>query len=706
MKRLFLAVQFLFLALTTHSQITLGDILGRNPPVGVDTNYYPFYNGVQMIEIDNVGSWERAVAWHEMSQPRALSWSMLIPWTGPNIYLFRDQSGKIVKAFNTKISTEQLTNNFRRIPIKQKSQNLSHQLMGGFHTGKYHVDLYSYNSRYLEFNGLYKVYDMDSVSMMSEVFGGPHIHGKAGLIDSLGNFFLDWEYDNIIPAGQNIVTCKSDECMMINRNKESMLSGEYTSVNENYLDEFVFYRNEKIAAIYYPKEDKVHYINEYDWIDFENMHYARNNSASWRQPGLFRYSKSGKFGFISAEFEEISPAVYDKIYWFNEGRAMVCKDGKFGYIDSAVAEIIPCRYEYGEMFRSGIAVVIEGGREKCIDKSGSEVTTGCRKKEEWRHKTGTYVTGMTIVGTNTGYGVINSKQEFVVPPVYEQIRPIRMNSRSYKPDSLGYFDVTSNKKHGIVDAKGKLILPLAYDEISEYPNDRGFRAVKKNGKWGAVNSRWQIIVPCVYDEVSVYSGQSRFAIANYIGHGYPQKRVVGLTDTSGKIIVAPYYSSIHSFKNGWAMVMKDSLCGFIDSLGNIVIPLRFERLNSEFHNGLCLAYQNGKAGFIDTTGAIVIPCIYDDARVFTGEATGVKQGEKWALIDGEGKLITDFVYDYISYEWRRDGEVQVRRDGKLGYINARGKVVIPIIYDDEWGYGPDKGHLLEKDGKREWVKAK
>lgn len=698
-----LSLLFSFLPILLTAQIHLFNY----PPRGnsIDTFYYPYYNGVQMIEIDNVGAWEAEVAWHEMTQPRALSWNMLIPGPGLNVYLFRDNTGKIIKAFNTNETPEHLTKAFRKIPLNRESNNPVHQLTGGFHTGKYHQELYSYHSRQLEFNGLYKVYDMTQHQVSNPGFTYYHI-GKVGLIDSLGNFFLPIEYDNIIPAGNKIVTAKDGISVLMDRNKKNVAGEQYNNCDESYQDDFIFYKEGKICAIYKPRTDKLFRVDHFDWIDFDNMHYVINNRSSWKHPALFKYGKDGKFGFINEEFIPVSPPVYDKIYWFNENRAMVCRDGKFGFIDSTVTEVIPCRFDYAEFFRNGMTVVIEDNKEKCLDKNGIEIKEGCRKKTEWRNITGTYVIGMTIVRTDAGSGVINEKQQFVVPPLYEQIRPVRLNSYSYKSDTIGYFDVTSNKKHGLIDSKGKIILPCEYDEFSEYPNDRGFRAVKKNGKWGVVNSQWLMIIPCVYDEVSVYSGQNRFFIAKYDGAGYPQKRSVGITDTSGKIIVPPTYGSINSFRNGWALVQNDSLFGFIDSLGSVVIPIKFERLNSEFHNGLCVAWQNGKAGFINEEGEIVIQCIYDEARVFTGEATGVQRGDRWALIDRNGKQITDFIYEYISYEWYRDGEVAVRKNGKLGFINAKGKEVIPCIYDNRWGYSPDKGHHLEKDGERVWVKAK
>ena len=66
----------------------------------VDTIYYPFQNGIQMIAILNFSCWERFIARKEAMHPRALHWSEVIPPRSPNMYLFRDKSGKILKSYH------------------------------------------------------------------------------------------------------------------------------------------------------------------------------------------------------------------------------------------------------------------------------------------------------------------------------------------------------------------------------------------------------------------------------------------------------------------------------------------------------------------------------------------------------------------------------------------------------------------------------
>lgn len=62
-----------------------------------------------------------------------------------------------------------------------------------------------------------------------------------------------------------------------------------------------------------------------------------------------------------------------------------------------------------------------------------------------------------------------------------------------------------------------------------------------------------------------------------------------------------------------------------------------------------------------------------------------KDGEKFALANENGKIITDFVYDDDGGNWRfRDGNsgIALRKDGKYGVVDGRtGEILIPFQYD-------------------------
>ncbi|MCE5309912.1 MAG: WG repeat-containing protein [Acidobacteriales bacterium] len=95
-----------------------------------------------------------------------------------------------------------------------------------------------------------------------------------------------------------------------------------------------------------------------------------------------------------------------------------------------------------------------------------------------------------------------------------------------------------------------------------------------------------------------------------------------------------------------------------------------------------IPFQNGGMwGYRDNSGRIVIPPRYQVAQAFSPEGlAAVVDDGGWAYIDTAGRtvirpLVVDNGPDYF-----REGVARFRRDGKVGFFNTRGTVVIKPAY--------------------------
>ena len=124
------------------------------------------------------------------------------------------------------------------------------------------------------------------------------------------------------------------------------------------------------------------------------------------------------------------------------------------------------------------------------------------------------------------------------------------------------------------------------------------------------------------------------------------------------------HDDIGKFSDGMAWIRKDDKFGYIDTSGELVIPMIYDAFISDtidtqvvmidFSEGLAAVIVDGKCGFINKTGELVIPAIYD-GDFFRGE--------------------------WISYiPMFDDGLARVRKDGKFGYINQTGDIAVPFEY--------------------------
>lgn len=145
-----------------------------------------------------------------------------------------------------------------------------------------------------------------------------------------------------------------------------------------------------------------------------------------------------------------------------------------------------------------------------------------------------------------------------------------------------------------------------------------------------------------------------------------------------------YGTSFLDFSDGLLPVGRNLEWGFMNTSGEIVIPLEFRRVGA-FSEGRAFVYSfsDRKYGFIDTTGNQVIPCEYDMVTEFHDGLAAVCKNGKWGFIDKQGKVVVPFKYDSaFSFREGLAKVLVIGRDGAYyaGIVNRAGIEVIPLIY--------------------------
>lgn len=111
-------------------------------------------------------------------------------------------------------------------------------------------------------------------------------------------------------------------------------------------------------------------------------------------------------------------------------------------------------------------------------------------------------------------------------------------------------------------------------------------------------------------------------------------------------IIPAVYDQMGDYSEGKFVVVKDENIGVVDTLNNIIIPLK---------------YKN------------VTDCI--DDRFFVSNDM-----DKWAMASGSGKLLTDFKYDNImGYQY---GVARVVMENKIGYLDSLGGTILPCKFEE------------------------
>jgi hypothetical protein len=222
--------------------------------------------------------------------------------------------------------------------------------------------------------------------------------------------------------------------------------------------------------------------------------------------------------------------------------------------------------------------------------------------------------------------------------------------------------VDLNNKHGCIDLKGKVVIPVTYDDMGQWGNNlipvnmraKGMNIPRKGGKWGYCNTQGKLKIALQFDEaMTFHEGMAAVRIKNKWG----------FIDTTGKLIITPQYDNIRIFSEGLCAVAKSRKWGFIDLKGKIVVKLQYGALN-EFENGIASAFAGEiKEGYEQFAGA------------------------KYCLINKNGERICEPKFKSIGQFREGLARVQIfggeyQFDTKTGFINEKGELIIPAIYED------------------------
>ncbi len=94
---------------------------------------------------------------------------------------------------------------------------------------------------------------------------------------------------------------------------------------------------------------------------------------------------------------------------------------------------------------------------------------------------------------------------------------------------------------------------------------------------------------------------------------------------------------IGALVEGLARAERGERWGFVDAVGNWVIPAQYEWAES-FSEGLAAVKRDGYWGYIDRQARVVIDFRYRDAARFSEQVAAVKVEQGWRYIDGEGAV--------------------------------------------------------------------
>jgi len=325
--------------------------------------------------------------------------------------------------------------------------------------------------------------------------------------------------------------------------------------------------------------------------------------------------------------------------WFEDNILRVFKNGKYGLIDFEGKEIIGCKYD--------------------------EITSLNGVKNQF------------IVKEADNIGLINEKGQTIIPIQYKKITTFK---EGYTNE---YIITNENNQYGIISTSGMVLVEPKYEDVKYLNSSENF-ALKEDGVWKLYNiSSKSFTIDGGYDDIIEIKNDNVTIVKD---------GKYGIINSNKDEIISPQYEDLKFTFSIYYIAKKDGKYGIIN-LDNVEIK-PFEYINM---------FYIESAGFIQADKTETETIIFDSnlGQKISGiiSEINLEKGYIKAYINNEYKYYNFKFEEKKSYELIGNSTLYLsKKDGKYGYVNKEGKVIIDYIYEDGTEQNSCGFSAIKKDG--------
>lgn len=452
-------------------------------------------------------------------------------------------------------------------------------------------------------------------------------------------------------------------------------------VSDYPTSKFVVQANEKIEEIDWKSTIESDNLSNFE--DFvskyptsKNIEIANNKIKEYKEIVLPYLNKNKKYTLLNiGTLKFVGEVEYDSMVALPKGKFIVSKYKKYGVIDLLANKIIPITYDCiqnsGDYFICKLGKnygVINDQGQKIIDFSFESIS---------KTDSNNFIVSKKINNIKSTYGLISCKGEGILEAIYSNISEI----------DEATFNVTLNNQSYLIDQNSTLksqkyssITPLDYSLTSNK-----FYKVELKNKQGLINKKGEVIIPLTYE--SINEAGNYFIVGNTIAKS---GTLYGVIDQKAKILIDLKYKNIDFCGNNLFAINTNTLPKstvnnyklFSVASNSFLTKENFDSINP-VQNGLLQVQKNEQVGYINDQGETVVSPIY---QFYGGEPNlrgmtpdGETEEEVCYISENNDENIANYdIYDKSEL-------LLVQLNDKIGYINLKGEIIIPIIYQ----YGTD-----------------
>ena len=523
------------------------------------------------------------------------------------------------------------------------------------------------------FNG--REYEIEKIDIESYEYFLLRQEEKYGVINKTGDIIINPEYTNIVipDPRKAIFVCYDDDenTKILNQNQEQILT-QYTNV----------------------KPIKLKNISS-------NIMYEKN---------ILTYEQEGKMGLINLDGKVLVKPIYETIEGlpYKEGELLVKLEGKYGVINNKGIYLVNPDYD--------------------------QITVDNYTTEENGYKNSGYIVSNT---TENGYryGYIDIKGNIILQPEYNEVSRII----DIKDDNNIYLIIAQNGQYGLFK-NNEQIINNEYQSIA-YNSENNRLVLERTKKFGVATIEGKIIIPIEFTQIDstgmyIYATDTEGKVEVYKEDGTPETKIDGniyiletenenykikidnsqgsvysIIDKEGNQLTKSNYSYIEYLNNDYFIVsVEGGQLGVINIDEEPIIDIQYDSiekiegtkclqttlsLNSttqiynenlekicemtnaviEVKDNYIKVYNNTETKYYDLDGNEKQNTeIFPDNEIYAKAKDG-----KWGFVDKNGKVVVDYIYDKTT-DLNLYGYAGVKLGDKWGVVNSEGEVILEPTY--------------------------
>ena len=351
---------------------------------------------------------------------------------------------------------------------------------------------------------------------------------------------------------------------------------------------------------------------------------------------------------------------------------------------------------------------------------------------------------------------INEKNEAIFTN-YDKVEPLYNYDENNSLNYESVLKVQKDGKYGLIGYDGKEVLACLKDNIEVLVGTKSVYVTTLNGKKGIVNNVGKEIIENKYADISSLTNkyENGFIVKNDAGK-------LGIVKYNGTTALEEKYDEIKNvYGNGLYVVKENNAWKVINENLEVILDSDFDDVKTIDSDNILISKGN-KYGVIGKDKEEVIPVNYDDLEYAFGDYYIAKKENKYGIISIDNKEVVEFKYNNISYiadagfiratkenaesdlldkdfkvkatgivaqinneknyirlrvndeykylnfklEEKKNTEILStntiflsKKDGKYGYVNEKGIVVVDYIYEDATEQNKYGYVSVKKDGK-------